>query len=212
MAARVNLVESLSANAHVIAIIKAYKDRDKDRHHYFSRSDNLAKIFLGQMKGLWDCMQEMIKLEKKHNIQFDAIARTRTDSVWLQPIRSAKSLLDDNPNDALHWWDHFIFTPRKGIGIFTSFWDDYINCTDVHRGPYTPEIAFARGLQENGMKYKWDWFPSVVKRISARESTSEWNCKELDWRYRGRLKQNRYRNKTFDWRECIKITYADTLH
>jgi len=101
----------------------------------------------------------------------------------------------DFHNQVTHYWDMFIFAPRRFSATFSSFWKRWLKCNGNWTGEYRPVDAYANGATGAGARYVDKMLPVVIKRMSSNETTAKWLC--------GRT------SALVSVEECMSIVYED---
>lgn len=135
--------------------------------------------FVGQVHAMFQCYQSVIEFEGLASVKFDAIVKTRPDTVWFFPCFSAQELLM-RENLVTHFQDIFIFSPRKFADGFASWWTEYRACTEgPWKGAYIPEHAFGKAFSElNATYYNDQKIPVAIRRLSGNESSAFEQCEK----------------------------------
>ncbi len=152
------------------------------------RSDGFVSIyfgeamidrFVGQMKAVYDCYQDVVVFENLAGFKFDAIVRARPDVVWIAPSANATSFLARG--HVIHLFDEFIFTPRAFSAGLIAWYNAYLECNGVWNGSYNPEGAFFRGFADLGVRYRSDRnIPMVIRRDNQYTVSAEVACGRMN--------------------------------
>uniref|UniRef100_A0A7S2TGN7 Uncharacterized protein n=1 Tax=Lotharella oceanica TaxID=641309 RepID=A0A7S2TGN7_9EUKA len=149
------------------------KSHRKDKLFTGDNSDRLVGI----MEAMANCYHTVERFEKQANMSFDAVARARPDVVWFYPAPKAQELLQRG-NRVSFLWDLFIFVARRYGYAFTTWYDQYMKCTGVWEGDYTPETAYYSSFKAAGMmSHVVDtMMPIAIRRVNIGEPSAKFQC------------------------------------